>query len=68
MDKSTSFIKLPSLISAKLLKKVNEISKFFKKNNQATKKKNTKKLYVQASYLSSNIKEILKIKETFPSL
>ena len=67
-DKSASFIKLPPPIPAKTPKKVNEISKYFKKNNQPIEKKNTRKLYVQASLSTSNIKEVLKIKETFLSL
>ena len=33
-----------------------------------SKKKDTKKSYAQALTLTSNIKEILKIKETFPNL
>ena len=42
MDKPTLFHKLPPLILAKSPKKINEISKFFKKNND---KKEQKKLY-----------------------
>ena len=43
MDKPTSFVKLPPPILAKMPKEVNEISKFFKKNNQTTEKKTQKK-------------------------
>jgi len=65
MDKSASFVKLPPLIPTK---EVNKISKFFKKNNQPTKKKDTKKLYAQVSSSTTNTREVLKIKETFPNL
>ena len=62
-----SILFLPILV--KTPKEVNEISKFFKKNSQLTEKKiENKKSYIQASFLSSNIKEILKIKENFPNL
>jgi len=47
----------------KTLKKIKEISKFFKKNTKPTEKKNTRKLYAQA--LSLKISEILKIKKFF---
>jgi len=47
----------------KTLKKIKEISKFFKKNTKPTEKKNTRKLYAQA--LSLKISEILKIKKIF---
>lgn len=39
MNKPTSISKLPSLIPVKLPKKINEISKFFKKNNNKKGKK-----------------------------
>ena len=67
-DKLVSFIKLSSPISVKTSKEVKEISKFFKKISQLTKKKGTKKPYMQALSTSSNTKEILKIKETFLKL
>ena len=55
----------PPPISAKSAKEVNEISKFFKKNNNT----NQKKLYAQVLSNSSNIaRETLKIKEAFLSL
>jgi len=47
----------------KTLKKIKEISKFFKKNTKPTEKKNTRKLYAQALLLK--ISEILKIKKIF---
>jgi len=64
---------LPPSIPAKLPKKVNKLSKYFKKN----KKQEQKKSYAQASILanpssklkttSSNVVlKTLKIKETFP--
>ena len=65
MDKSTSISKLPSQIPVKLPKKVNEISKFFKKNND---KKEQKKLYAQALTSLNITREVLKIKEMFPNL
>jgi len=68
MDKPTSFVKLPPPILAKMPKEVNEISQFFKKNNQPTEKKNTKKTYAQVSSLTTNTREVLKIKEIFPNL
>ena len=64
---------LPPL-PAKSKKKVNTISKYFhskkntvKSNNQSSKPSSGKS-YVQASKLSANTSEVLKIKETFPSL
>jgi len=43
--------------------------KYFKKNTQQKEKKNkNKKLYAQVMTSSSTVKEILKIKETFPNL
>ena len=65
-NKPVSFAKLLLLISMKTPKKVNEISKFFKKNTKLLEKKDIGKLYAQA--LSLITSEILKIKETFPKL
>ena len=62
---------LPSPIPAKLPKKVNEISKFFKKNHSPNV---NKKSYAQVSSNGSNsngtnmARETLKIKKAFPSL
>ena len=67
-DKPASFNRLPPLIPAKLLKEVNEILKFFKKNIQTNKKKDIRKSYVQALTPSNNTMEVLKIKEMFPNL
>jgi len=67
-DKPASFKKLSSPILAKLPKEVNEILKFFKKNNPTSEKKDTKKLYTQALSSSINTSEVFKIKETFPNL
>ena len=44
-DKPASFAKLPSPIPTKTSKKVNEISKFFKKNTKLTEKRDVGKLY-----------------------
>jgi len=65
-NKLASLSKLSSSIPVKLLKEINEISKFFKKN---TKKRDQKKSYAQASSLSTNItRETLKIKKNFSNL
>jgi len=64
--KSTYVSLLPLPIPAKTLKEVNEISKFFKKNNNSQKK-----LYAQASsepQNSNTMMNTLKIKEMFPKL
>ena len=71
-DKNTAktlyILPLPSPILVKTAKEINKISKYFKKNLFTI----AKKLYVQIlanSPNSSNIvREILKIKETFPKL
>jgi len=58
----------PNFISlTKLLKEVNEISKLFK-NNPTNENRDTRKSYAQASLLSNNTREVLKIKEIFPNL
>ena len=68
MEKPVSIERLPPPISAKSPKEVNEISKFFKKNNLTNGNRNTRKSYVQALSSSNNTREVLKIKETFPNL
>ena len=60
--------KIPLLIPAKLLKEINKISKYFKKNQQSSGKKETNKSYAQASTSANLTKEVLKIKKTFPNL
>ena len=66
--KLTFMSPLPPPIPAKSSKEVNEISKYFKKNEKQPQKKS----YVQASLYKSNSSTIamdtLKIKETFPHL
>ena len=63
IDKLASINRLLSLIPAKLSKKVNNIAKYFKKNNQI---KGKTKLYVQVTIsLISNTREVFNIKETF---
>ena len=66
-DKSVSINRLPLLISAKSFNEINEISKYFKKNDQS---KGKMKSYAQATTSSSinNTRKVLKIKETFPNL
>ena len=67
IDKPASIERLPSPISAKTQKKVNEISKYFKKNtNKTSEKKDIVKSYTQVSVPSTS--EILKIKKVFPKL
>ena len=68
MEKPVSIKRLPPPISTKSPKEVNEISKFFKKNNLINGNRNTRKSYVQALSSSNNTREVLKIKETFPNL
>jgi len=67
-------VPLPPPLPAKTKKKVNIISKYFhsKKptvvNKDQCNNNNSGKSYAQASKLSINTSEVLKIKETFPSL
>jgi len=56
MEKSISIKRLLLFIPAKLPKEVNEISKFFKKNNPTNGKKDIRKLYAQVSFSSNNIR------------
>ena len=63
-DKLASFIKLPSPILAKT-PKIKEILKFFKKNSQPTRKRDTMKSYVQVLFSSFNTKEILQTRKHF---
>jgi len=64
---------LPPL-PAKFKKKINVISKYFQpkkstvENNAQDSNVKTRKSYAQASKTSVNTSEVLKIKETFPSL
>ena len=44
-NKPATFNRLPPPIPAKLPKEINEILKYFKKNNQTNKKKNQRKSY-----------------------
>ena len=67
-NKPAIFNKLSPPILAKLLKKINKISKYLEKNNQINDKKDQRKLYAQALILINNTGEVLKIKETFPNL
>ena len=57
MKKPISVERLPLPIPAKSSKEVNEISKFFKKNN-----------YTQVSHSLNNTREVFKIKEIFLNL
>ena len=67
-DLPATFNKLSPPILAKLPKKVNKISKYFKKNYQSGEKKKTKKSYAQISTPTDFTSEVLKIKKTFPNL
>ena len=49
-------------------KEVNEILKYFKRNNQTNEKKDQIKSYAQALTPLKNTREVLKIKETFSNL
>ena len=61
-----SIKRLSPSILAKSLKKVYEISKFFKSNNLDKLASNNPKSYTQASKQNANMAEVIKIKETFP--
>ena len=60
--------RIPSPISTKLPKEVQEISKYFKNMKLSPVNKILFKLYTQTSKQASHTEEILKIKNTFPSL
>ena len=66
--KLVSIERLPPSILAKSPKEIKVISKFFKVLNTSQAKKNLEKIYAQASKFISNTEEVLKIKNTFPSL
>ena len=78
VDKPTlaSINKMPPPILAKLQKEVNQISKYFKNNKPVDSPNNTSKLYAQASKqfnaqiskLVNKTTEVIKIKDTFPTL
>jgi len=68
VNKPTTFNRLPLSILAKLPKEVNKISKYFKRNNQTNEEKSQRKTYAQVLTSLYNIREVLKIKETFPNL
>jgi len=68
INKLGSINRLPSLIPAKSPKEVNKISKYFKIQKPSPTKTNLENSYAQASKPISNTEEVLKIKETFPSL
>ena len=67
-------VPLPPPLLAKTRKEVNVISKYFHskqstvENKDQSKNNSSGKLYAQASKPSINTSEVLKIKETFPSL
>jgi len=58
---------LPPIL-AKFPKEVHKISKFFKSNKLDKLASNKPKLYAQASKQNTSIADIIKIKETFPSV
>jgi len=64
----TNIERIPLPIPAKSQKKVNVISKFFKSNKLANTTRQPLKLYAQASKQNISTFEIIKIKETFPSI
>ena len=67
-EKLASVSNLPSPISTKSSKKVKDIEKFFKKNNNIKGKEISRKLYTQTLLSSNIVRETLKIKEAFPKL
>jgi len=67
-NKLASIERLSPSIPAKFPKEVNEISKYFKMQKPSPTNTNLRKSYTQASKSISNTEEVLKIKETFPSL
>ena len=68
-DKPARVERISPPIPAKSPKEVKEISKYFKPIKKATNSKVTNILYTQASKKTiSNTEEVLKIKETFPTL
>jgi len=67
-NKLANVERLLPLIPAKTPKKINEISKFFKMKKPSQANASPGKSYVQTSITSSNTKNILKIKEVFPTL
>jgi len=68
INKFASIERLPPLIPAKSPKEVNKISKYFKSNKSINTIPNQAKLYTQLAKNISNTKEVLRIKEAFPSL
>jgi len=63
-----SIERLPSPIPSKSPKEVNKISKFFKSNKMDNSASNKTKFYAQASKQSARMADVIKIKETFPSM
>jgi len=63
-----SIKRLLSPILAKSPKEVHKISKFFKSNKLDKLASNKPKLYAQASKQNTSIANVIKIKETFPSV
>ena len=55
-------------IPAKTPKEVNKISKFFKSSKSVNSAANKSKSYAQASKQNASIADVIKIKETFPSI
>ena len=67
-DKPASIERLPSPIPIKTSKEINKISKFFRIKKPTQVNVSQGKSYVQASRTGNNTKDILKIKEAFPTL
>ena len=63
-----SIKRLLPLIPAKSPKEIHKISKFFKSNKLDKLASNKPKLYTQASKQNTSIADVIKIKETFPSV
>ena len=63
-----SIERIPPLIPAKSQKEVNIISKFFKNKNSENPTLAKTKSYVQVSKQNASTSDVIKIKETFPSI
>ena len=63
-----SIKRLPPPIPAKSLKEVNTISKFFKNGKMDNCSLSKTKSYAQASKQNASMSDVIKIKETFPSM
>ena len=61
-------LSLPSSILVKIVKEVNEISKYFKENSSTTAKKSYAQILANLYNSSNIVRKTLRIKEAFPKL